>query len=100
VLTWSSLYRYLNRHAISRLPEIAGDKAAKKPFKRYRIGHFHLDIAEVRTEERLKLATVNAVAEIRRSLRMETSSGGPAGCRRAGSCIAAEGPTGLTRGCG
>src|SRR6478672_4378389 len=28
---------------------------------------------------RLKLATVSAVAEIRRALRMETSSGGPAG---------------------
>src|SRR6188472_2850520 len=50
-LTWSSLYRCLKRHAISRLPESAGDKAAKKPFKRYPIGYFHLDIAEVRTEE-------------------------------------------------
>jgi hypothetical protein len=50
-LTRSSLHRCLKRHAISRLPEIAGDKAAKKPFKRYPIGYFHLDIAEVRTEE-------------------------------------------------
>src|SRR5262252_9104282 len=50
-LTRSSLHRCLKRHAISRLPEIAGDKVAKKPFKRYAIGYFHLDIAEVRTEE-------------------------------------------------
>ena len=47
----SSLHQCLKRHAISRLPEIAGDKVAKKPFKRYAIGYFHLDIAEVRTEE-------------------------------------------------
>ena len=44
-LTRSSLHRCLKRHAISRLPEIAGDKVAKKPFKRYAIGYFHLDIA-------------------------------------------------------
>src|SRR5258707_1650904 len=50
-LTRSSLHRCLKRHAISRLPEMAGDKVAKKPFKRYPIGYFHLDIAEVRTEE-------------------------------------------------
>jgi len=40
-LTRSSLHRCLKRHGISRLPEIAGDKAAKKPFKRYPIGYFH-----------------------------------------------------------
>src|SRR6476620_12517326 len=34
-LTRSSLHRCLKRHGISRLPEIAGEKAAKKPFKRY-----------------------------------------------------------------
>jgi hypothetical protein len=50
-LTRSSLHRCLKRHGISRLPEIAGDKPAKKPFKRYPIGYFHIDIAEVRTEE-------------------------------------------------
>lgn len=50
-LTRSSLHRCLKRHGISRLPEIAGEKAAKKPFKRYPIGYFHIDIAEVRTEE-------------------------------------------------
>ncbi len=50
-LTRSSLHRCLQRHGISRLPEIAGDKAVKQPFKRYPIGYFHIDIAEVRTEE-------------------------------------------------
>ena len=50
-LTRSSLHRCLKRHGISRLPEIDGDKAAKKPFKRYPIGYFHIDIAEVRTGE-------------------------------------------------
>lgn len=50
-LTRSALHRCLQRHGISRLPEVAGDKAAKQPFKRYPIGYFHVDIAEVRTEE-------------------------------------------------
>ena len=48
-LTRSSLHRCLQRHGISRSPEIAGDKPARQPFKR--IGYFHIDIAEVRTEE-------------------------------------------------
>ena len=48
-LTRSALHRCLQRHGISRLPEIEGDKAAKKAFKRYPIGYFHIDIAEVRT---------------------------------------------------
>lgn len=33
------------------MPEVAGDKPAKQPFKAYPIGYFHIDIAEVRTEE-------------------------------------------------
>ena len=50
-LTRSSLHRCLQRHGISRLPETQGDKAPKKKFKAYPIGYFHIDIAEVRTEE-------------------------------------------------
>ncbi len=50
-LTRSSLHRCLLRHGISRLPEVEGDKPAKKTFKRYPIGYFHIDIAEVRTAE-------------------------------------------------
>src|ERR671910_2460774 len=50
-LTRSSLHRCLQRHGISRLPEVTGDKPAKKRFKAYPIGYFHMDIAEVHTEE-------------------------------------------------
>jgi len=50
-LTRSSLHRCLQRHGIGRLPETQGDRPAKKKFKSYPIGFFHIDIAEVRTEE-------------------------------------------------
>ena len=50
-LTRSSLHRCLQRHGISRLPEVDGDKPPKKKFKRYPIGYIHIDIAEVRTQE-------------------------------------------------
>lgn len=50
-LTRSSLHRCLQRHGISRLPDVEGDKQKKKRFKRYPIGYVHIDIAEVRTEE-------------------------------------------------
>jgi transposase InsO family protein len=50
-LTRSALHRLLQRNGISRLPEIEGDKTAKKAFKRYPIGFFHIDIAEVRNEQ-------------------------------------------------
>ena len=50
-LTRSSLHRCLQRHGISRLPEIEGDKEPKKRFKSYPIGFFHIDIAEVQTAE-------------------------------------------------
>lgn len=49
-LTRSSLHRCLQRHDISRLPDLEGTKPKKK-FKQYPIGYFHIDIAEVRTEE-------------------------------------------------
>lgn len=50
-LTRSSLHRCLQRHGISRLPDVEGDLAAKKKFKSYPIGFFHIDIAEVQTAE-------------------------------------------------
>src|SRR5262245_57366389 len=50
-LTRSSLHRCLQRHGISRLPDMEGEKASKKKFKTYLTGFFHIDIAEVRTEE-------------------------------------------------
>jgi transposase InsO family protein len=45
------LHRCLQRHGISRLPDVEGDKPAKKKFKTYPIGFFHIDIAEVQTAE-------------------------------------------------
>ena len=58
-LTRSALHRCLQRNGISRLPDMTGDKAllsevegpAKQKFKAYPIGYFHIDIAELRTEE-------------------------------------------------
>ena len=50
-LTRSSLHRLFQRHDISRLPAIGGMTERKKAFKHYPIGYFHIDIAEVRTEE-------------------------------------------------
>jgi len=50
-LTRSALHRCLQRHGISRLPDMTGDKPEKQKFKVYPIGYFHIDIAEVRTEE-------------------------------------------------
>lgn len=50
-LTRSSLHRCLQRHGISRLPDMDGDKPDRKKFKRYPIGYFHIDIAEVQTAE-------------------------------------------------
>jgi transposase InsO family protein len=50
-LTRSSLHRCLQRHGISRLPDVEGDKPHRRKFKAYPIGYFHIDIAEVRTAE-------------------------------------------------
>ena len=50
-LTRSALHRCLQRHGISRLPDIEGDKPKRQKFKRYPIGFFHIDIAEVQTTQ-------------------------------------------------
>lgn len=50
-LTRSSLHRCFQRHGISRLPDVEGDKPKKQKFASYPIGYFHIDIAEVQTEE-------------------------------------------------
>ena len=50
-LTRSSLHRCLQRHGISRLPDMDGEAPASKKFKAYPIGFFHIDIAEVRSGE-------------------------------------------------
>ena len=48
-LTHSSLHRLFQRHNISRLPDVKAEP--KKKFKAYPIGCFHIDTAEVRTED-------------------------------------------------
>jgi len=50
-LTRSALHRCLQRHGISRLPDVEGDKPKRQRFKRYPIGFFHMDIAELQTAE-------------------------------------------------
>lgn len=50
-LTRSSLHRCLQRHDISRLPEVEGDKPKHRKFSSYPIGYVYIDIAEVRTEQ-------------------------------------------------
>jgi transposase-like protein len=50
-LTRSSLHRCLQRHGISQLPQVEGEVSVKRKFKAYPIGYFHIDIAEVRTEQ-------------------------------------------------
>jgi IS30 family transposase len=43
--------QHTTRHGISRLPDVEGSKPSRKKFKTYPIGFFHIDIAEVRTEQ-------------------------------------------------
>jgi len=50
-LTRSALHRCLQRHGISRLPDVDGDKPARRKFKAYPIGYFHVDLAEERTSK-------------------------------------------------
>jgi transposase InsO family protein len=50
-LTRSSLHRLFQRHDISRLPDLNAGAEPKKKFKSYPIGYFHIDIAEVRTQD-------------------------------------------------
>jgi len=49
-LTRSALHRLFERRDISRLAEVEGSKPRKK-FRTYPIGYFHIDIADVWTEE-------------------------------------------------
>ena len=50
-LSRSVLHRLFQRHDISRLPDMEGDKPRRSKFKRYPIRHLHINIAELRTEE-------------------------------------------------
>ena len=50
-LTQSALHRRLQRHGISRLPDVAWGNPGRQKFKRYPIGAFYIDIAAVQTAE-------------------------------------------------
>src|SRR5262249_4929170 len=50
-LTRSALHRCLQRHGISRLPEVTDKPSKKRRFRQYPIGYFHIDITEVQTQE-------------------------------------------------
>lgn len=50
-LTRSSLHRCLQRHGISRLPDVTDRPPKKRRFKKYPIGFLHIDVTQVRTEE-------------------------------------------------
>ena len=41
-LTRSSLHRCLQRHGLSQLPRVEGESSAKRKFKAYPIGFFHI----------------------------------------------------------
>ena len=96
-LTRSSLHRCLQRHGISRLPDVEGDKPKRRRFKRYPIGYFHVDIAELRTEEG-KLHLFVAIDRTRKFafVRLEKKA---AGRRRHSSCgtWSTPSPIGCTR---
>ena len=47
----SSLHRYLQRHRISRLPQVEGEASPKREVQGLSARQFHVDIAEVRTAE-------------------------------------------------
>ncbi|MEQ9330027.1 integrase core domain-containing protein [Thalassobaculum sp.] len=70
-LTRSSLHRLFQRHGISRLPSVEGEKS-KKRFRDYPIGYVHIDIAEVRTEDGTRFTTPgnthSAASDIRTAL--------------------------------
>lgn len=49
-LSRSNLHRCLKRNNLSQLPKVS-DKPERKPFKKYEIGYFHIDICQIYTEE-------------------------------------------------
>jgi hypothetical protein len=80
-LTRSALHRCFQRHGISRLPEIEGDGPAKKKFRQYPIGYFHIDIAAVRTEQgKLYLSTAPASSLARNCMSVLPGASPPTSC--------------------
>ena len=74
--TRSSLHRLFKRHDSSRLPAIETEKSSKKAFRKYPIGYFHIDIAEVRTEQG-KLQMLVAIARAYASSDQRNAAIGP-----------------------
>jgi hypothetical protein len=70
-----SVHRCLQRHGISRLPDIEGDKPTRQRFNCYPIGFFHIYIAEMQTAEG-KLYLLVAIDRSPRPDRWPTLSGG------------------------
>src|SRR3974377_1258091 len=93
-LTRSSLHRCLQRHGISRLPQVEGEASAKRKCKPYPIGYFHIDIAEVRTAEGklYLLVAIDRTSKFASLNCMRRSRAGPPGT----SCVACSPPS-LTR---
>ena len=58
-LTRSSLHRCLQRHGVSRLPQVEGEASPKRKFKAYPIGYFHIDIAEVHPHDPPRASSIS-----------------------------------------
>jgi transposase InsO family protein len=79
-LTRASLHRCFRRHGVNRLPQ-SESKPAKKPFKAYPIGYFHLDICHLSTAEG-KLYLFVAIDRTSKFVFAELL----AGCKREDAC--------------
>lgn len=60
-LTRSALHRCLQRHGISRRPDVEGDRLKRQRFECYPIGFFHMDIAEVDSDEQLRIHLADVI---------------------------------------
>ena len=76
-LTRASLHRCFKRHGVNRLPR-SDSKPARKRFKAYPIGYFHLDICHLSTDEgklylfvAIDRTSKYAFAELRKSAKRE-----------------------------
>jgi hypothetical protein len=62
-LTRSTVHRCDQPQGLSRLPEVEGDKPAKRKFQQYPLGDFPIDMAEVHTAD----GRLSLVAAVRRA---------------------------------
>lgn len=64
-LSRSAFPRCLHGQGISQLPEVKGEPPERKKFKPHPTGDFHVDIAQVRTEEgkRALYVTINCTSK-------------------------------------